>query len=150
MHDDQSNNLVQFHTDIRSAKISELKYNNNSYFVFYDTKLKIQLRISTHSIINHKNKITEKAWGETQLKSRKCYLTGKIPGAITQFPEDGIPIKFKNIEPSKNQSEKGYDNFAVIENKIKNIEWLFLASSGHRRLKIAFNKNETKYDWLIP
>ena len=29
---------LSFHTDIRSAKISELKYNNNSYFVFYDTK----------------------------------------------------------------------------------------------------------------
>ena len=48
--------ILGFHTDIRSPKISELKKNKNSYFVFYDYKLKIQLRIRTISVIHNKNK----------------------------------------------------------------------------------------------
>ena len=33
---DQSNNLVQFHSDIRSDKITKLKSNKNASMLFYD------------------------------------------------------------------------------------------------------------------
>ena len=69
--------ILGFHTDIRSPKISELKKNKNSYFVFYDYKLKIQLRIRTISVIHNKNKLTKDAWNATSLQSRKCYLSKK-------------------------------------------------------------------------
>ena len=43
------NNLkLNFHTDFRSPKIINFKKDNNSSFVFYDFKLKIQLRINTN------------------------------------------------------------------------------------------------------
>ncbi len=141
---------LNFHTDIRSPKIKELKQNNNSYFVFYDAKIKIQLRIKTNSIINYQNDLTKKTWQKTSLSSRKCYLTKKNPSAKANFPEDGIPKKFTGTDPSKLESEKGYNNFTIIENIIINIDWLHLASSGHRRLNISFNKEEPKFDWLIP
>ena len=42
---DQSNNLIQFHSDIRSDKISKLKNNNNASMLFYDKEEKIQITI---------------------------------------------------------------------------------------------------------
>jgi pyridoxamine 5'-phosphate oxidase len=39
---------LNFHTDFRSPKIVDLQKDNNSFFVFYDFKIKIQLRIKTN------------------------------------------------------------------------------------------------------
>ena len=46
------------------------------------------------------------------------------------------------------QSEKGYENFTVIQCKIKSIEWLFLAANGHRRARFELDNN--KAYWLVP
>ncbi len=139
-----------FHTDIRSPKILELKNNNNSYFLFYDFKLKLQLRIRTLSVIHNENEFTKNAWNLTPLQSRKCYLSQKKPSSKTTNAEDGIPKKLRGIDPSKEESEKGYKNFTVIENVIQNIDWLHLAASGHQRLNINFEKDEPRYEWIIP
>ena len=146
----ESNLKLNFHTDFRSPKIVNLKKNNNSSFLFYDFKIKIQLRITTLSIINNKNDITKNAWDLSHLSSRKCYLTKKAPSSITTLPEDGIPKHLKGIDPSQKESEMGYDNFTVIENKIQNIDWLYLAASGHRRLNIVFKNFEPVFKWIIP
>ena len=146
----ESNLKLNFHTDFRSSKIINLKKDNNSSFLFYDFKLKIQLRIITLSIINNKNNVTKNAWDLSSLSSRKCYLTEKAPSSITTLPEDGIPKHLKGMDPSQEESEGGYDNFAVVENKIQNIDWLYLASSGHRRLNIVFKNSEPVFKWIIP
>ena len=146
-----SNSLTLcFHTDIRSPKILELKYNNHSHFLFYDFKLKLQLRIRTLSSIHYKNEFAKDAWNLTPLQSRKCYLSQKKPSSKTANAEDGIPKNLRGIEPSKEESEKGYKNFTVIENIIQNIDWLHLEASGHQRLNINFKNSEPRYDWIIP
>ena len=142
--------MLNFHTDMRSPKIVDLQKNKNSFFIFYDPKIKIQLRIKTNSIINNKNDITKNAWGNTRLFSRKCYLTKKAPSSITNIPEDGISKHLRGIDPKQDESEKGYENFTVVQNKILNIDWLYLDSSGHRRLNINFNKSKPIFQWLIP
>ena len=56
--------ILNFHTDFRSPKVSDLMKNNNSLFVFYDQKLKVQLELKTISSINNQNKITKEMWKE--------------------------------------------------------------------------------------
>jgi len=141
---------LNFHTDFRSPKVGDLKHNVDSSFVFYDFKLKIQLRIKTQSIINHKNDLSKNMWGKTGLSSRKCYLSEKGPSSKTTLPEDGISNHLKGIDPSREVSEKGYNNFTVIENEIKIIDWLYLASSGHRRLLINIKNSNPEFEWIIP
>jgi len=141
---------LNFYTDFRSPKITDLMKNYHTELIFYDFNLKIQLRIETKSSINNKNKVAKNAWEKTPLVSRKCYLTQKKPSSITSLPEDGISQHLKEKEPSKIESEKGYDNFTVVENKIISIDWLYLSSSGHRRLKIKLENYEPFYQWLIP
>ena len=147
---DSPNMVLNFHTDFRSPKILSLQQNNNSSFVFYDHKLKIQLRIKTTSVINNQNNITEEMWEKTKLFSRKCYLTEKAPSSNTNLPEDGIDESLRGKEPSLEESEKGYKNFTVVQNQIEEIDWLYLAASGHRRLKIIIKEKAPSFQWIIP
>ena len=147
---DSPNMVLNFHTDFRSPKMLGLQQNNNSLFVFYDHKLKIQLRIKTISTINNQNKVTEEMWDKTKLFSRKCYLTEKAPSSSTNLPEDGIDQSLGGREPTIEESERGYKNFTVVQNQIQQIDWLYLAASGHRRLKIILEKQIPSFQWIIP
>ena len=93
---------------------------------------------------------TKKFWNKTNLSSRKCYLSDQAPSSASTIPTDGLPLRLKGIDPTLVESETGYKNFVVIENSIKNIEWLKLSSKGHRRLNINLEKNQKKFQWIIP
>ena len=145
---DQQNNLVQFHSDIRSDKIELLKKNPNAALLFYDKDEKIQVRLKVNCTINHKNDITKSSWGKTQHISRKCYLVDNGPGTESDVPTSGLKPELDNFDYTKEQSEEGYKNFTVIQCKIKSIEWLYLAAKGHRRAK--FDLESKKDTWLVP
>ena len=145
---DQSNNLVQFHSDIRSDKIAKLKSNKNASMLFYDKEEKIQVRLKVECTINHNNEITKKSWSKTGHISRKCYLVENGPGTESPNPTSGLKPELDNFEFTMEQSEEGYKNFTVIQCKIKTIEWLYLAAKGHRRARFEVDNN--KEYWLVP
>ena len=142
------NNLVQFHSDIRSDKIEKLKNNSKASMLFYDKEEKIQVRLKVECLVNHNNNITKESWSKTQHISRKCYLVDNGPGTESDIPTSGLKPELDNFEFTMEQSEKGYKNFTVIQCKIKSIEWLYLAAKGHRRAK--FNLENKKDIWLVP
>ena len=145
---DQSNNLIQYHSDIRSDKIDKLKKNKNASMLFYDKEEKIQVRLKVECVINYNNKITKESWLKTGHMSRKCYLVDKGPGTESKTPTSGLKPELDNFEFTMEQSEEGYKNFTVIQCKIKSIEWLYLAAKGHRRARFDLEKN--REFWLIP
>jgi len=145
---DQSNNLLQFHSDIRSDKIEKLKNNKNASMLFYDKEEKIQVRLKVECIVNHNNEITKESWSKTGHISRKCYLVDNGPGTESSTPTSGLKPELDNFEFTMEQSEEGYKNFTVIQCKIKSIEWLYLAAKGHRRAKFELDNN--KEYWLVP
>ena len=145
---DENNNIVQFHSDIRSDKINILKKNPKASFLFYDKELKIQVRLKVEAIINHKNDVTKQSWEKTQHISRKCYLVDNGPGTISDEPTSGLKPELDNFDYTKKESEEGYKNFTVIQCKIKSIEWLYLAAKGHRRAR--FDLENGRENWLIP
>ena len=146
---DQSNKLLQFHSDIRSNKIKKLKDNNNASMLFYDKEEKIQVKIKIKCIINYQNEITEQSWLKTGHMSRKCYLVGNGPGTESPTPTSGLKTELDNFEFTMEQSEEGYKNFTVIQCKIINMEWLYLAAKGHRRARLEYSDYMKGY-WLIP
>ena len=145
---DQSNNLLQFHSDIRSDKITKLKNNKNASMLFYDKEEKIQLRLKVECTVNHNNEITKESWTKTGHISRKCYLVDNGPGIESPVPTSGLKPELDNFEFTMEQSEKGYKNFTVIQCKIKSMEWLYLAAKGHRRARFEIDNN--KESWLVP
>ena len=145
---DKQNDIVQFHSDIRSNKIEKLKKNNQASMLFYDKEEKIQVRLKVECTINHDNEITKESWLKTGHISRKCYLVDNGPGTESPTPTSGLKPKLDNFEFTMEQSEEGYKNFTVIQCKIKSIEWLYLAAKGHRRARFDLETN--KDNWLIP
>ena len=145
---DQSNNLLQFHSDIRSDKITKLKNNKNASMLFYDKEEKIQLRLKVECTVNHNNEITKESWSKTGHISRKCYLVDNGPGTESSTPTSGLKPELDNFEFTMEQSEEGYKNFTVIQCKIKSMEWLYLAAKGHRRARFEIDNN--KESWLVP
>ena len=145
---DQSSNMLQFHSDIRSDKIPKLKKNKNAALIFYDKEEKIQLRVKVNCIVNHENEITAQSWSKTAHVSRKCYLVSNGPGTETDEPGSGLSEEIEKSGFTMEQSEEGYKNFTVIQCKIKSIEWLYLAAKGHRRAKFDLENNNE--NWLVP
>ncbi len=145
---DQSNSLVQFHSDIRSDKIQKLKNNKSASMLFYDKEEKIQVRLKVECTINHNNETTKESWSKTGHISRKCYLVENGPGTESPNPTSGLKPELDNFEFTMEQSEEGYKNFTVIQCKIKTIEWLYLAAKGHRRARFEVDNN--KEYWLVP
>ena len=145
---DETNNLVQYHSDIRSDKIAKLKSNKNAAMLFYDKEEKIQVRLKVECTVNHENDITKQSWLKTGHMSRKCYLVDHGPGTLSETPTSGLKPELDNFEFTMEQSEVGYKNFTVIQCKIKSMEWLYLAAKGHSRAKFDLKNN--KDTWLIP
>ena len=145
---DRANNLLQFHTDLRSPKVDILKKNNKASLLFYDKEEKIQLRVKVNCEINNQNSTTEESWKKTQHISRRCYLTDSPPGTASENPTSGMISKLEDFDYTMEQSEEGYKNFTVIKCKMKSIEWLYLVAKGHRRAKFDLENN--KNAWLVP
>ena len=114
-------------------------------------KKKIQLRIRGYAVIN---KSPEKSWEKLSNWSKRCYLTLNSPGSKTKEPSSGFPEKFSLNAPSEKESNQGFKNFCVLNIFINQIEWLFLASQGHRRAlyEISRINSKIKIDgkWLTP
>ena len=146
---DQKNNIIQYHSDIRSSKIEKIKKNPNCSILFYGKEEKIQLRIKVICEVNYNNEVSKESWKNTGHISRKCYLVTNGPGTISDKPTSGLDNKFDNFSFTKEESEVGYKNFCVIRCKIKSIEWLYLAAKGHRRALIDL-KNSKNFTWLVP
>ena len=144
----QKDNIVQFHSDIRSDKIEKLKRNPKAAMLFYDKEEKIQVRLKVECLVNHNNEITKESWSKTQHISRKCYLVDDGPGSESKIPTSGLKPELDNFEFTMEQSEEGYKNFTVIQCKIKSIEWLYLAAKGHRRARFDLENNRNT--WLVP
>jgi len=144
------NKTIRFHSDIRSPKIDLIKKNPKIFFIFYDKEEKIQLRALGEASINYKNDITEISWKKTAHMSRKCYLATHAPGTLSEEPTSGVSDEIENLKYTLEESESGYENFCVIEAKIKSIEWLYLAAKGHRRAKFEYDNKDIKKYWLTP
>ena len=100
---DRKNNLLQFHTDIRSSKVYIIKKNNNASLVFYDKAEKIQLRVKVECEINNQNSTTEVSWKKTQHISRRCYLTDSPPGTASENPTSGMISKLEDFDYTMEQ-----------------------------------------------
>lgn len=147
-HDDLL--YLQCHTDYRSPKIQALRENNQIAAHFYDSHSKIQITLNGTANIHYKDDIAKKAWDNTQVLSRRCYLSQLPPSYITTEADTGFDVKFINNTQNYADTEIGYDNFSVIRIMLQKIDWLYLHAHGNRRIIFTKNTTEFKGQWCIP
>lgn len=141
---------VIFHTDYRSPKIEQISVNNAISWLFYDAGARIQLRLKTFATIHHCDEISLKRWNESRLESRTCYLVHPSPSTKAELPTDGLPENIDYASLTEENVALGYENFAVIKNRVTEIDWLFLNREGHRRAKFVLGESEVEKYWVIP
>lgn len=141
-----------FHTDLRSPKIVELRADSRVSWLFYHPSEKIQFRIKSEAAIHadENDALKLQQWQATRAFGRRCYM-GEAPSRIAFEATSGMPAEIENREPTIEESEVGFPNFAVIATKITSIDCLELYASGHRRSFFTWNENgELKTSWLTP
>jgi hypothetical protein len=138
-----------FYTDIRSTKVNEIAQDNRLTVVIYLDDEKVQLVLNGDAIIHHQNDITEQYWTKDGYKGRRSYLAQPGPSTVINEPADGLAhLNGKHFDDT---DDAGYENFAVIEIKVNQFEYLKLNREGNRRASFSLNaNNEWEGSWLIP
>lgn len=135
----------RFHTDFRSDKIAHFLKTPRTCGLFYDPAEKIQLRLTGSCRVDHDGALAEKAWDETRPFSRECYRIEPGPGA--QIEPGSAYVQ----QPLLDGIDPGRDQFCAVEIQFDTIEWLFLASQGHRRARFSWDQNGSLTScWLAP
>ena len=136
---DRKNQSIIFHTNNLTSKISEIKNNPNVGALFYDKKEKIQIRCNGNAVISNMDEYCKERWNKMSAQSQECYYQNISPGENIEYPEI-VKNKLEN---------KLSENFTVITININKIDWLYLSSKGHTRVKFLKN-NGFAGQWIAP
>ena len=141
-----------FHTDLRSPKIEELRADRRVSWLLYHPGEKLQFRIAGEANIHEdaQDTLKLKQWQATRVFGRRCYM-GEAPSRIAPEATSGMSAELESCEPTIEESEIGFPNFAVISTKISLIDCLELHVKGHRRSLFKWHENgESDTSWLTP
>lgn len=142
---------VRFHTDSRSDKIRQYEMHSQTSILVYDEQAKVQIRLSGSARVGDRE-VTEIAWSQSTPFARRCYMAESAPGSIAADPTSGLPIWIEGKQPDEEQLAPARENFSVLLVTVDEIEWLYLANSGHRRARWRWDETVRDWSgsWLVP
>lgn len=140
---------LRFHTDTRSPKVAAIEADPRMAVLFYDKGAKVQIRVRGTGAILRNDEITEAAWANGSNFARRCYL-GDGPGALSDAPTSGLPGDLEGVEPSDEQLLPARDNFAVLLVELNELDWLYLAHTGHVRAQFKRDGSGWSGHWVSP
>lgn len=129
--------VLRCHTDARSAKAAELARDPRVAWHFYASDLQVQVRARGMAAVHRTGPIADGAWAASALSSRRCYLAPRAPGAVSDVASPNLPESLRGRRPTEEETVAGRVNFAVVETRVDLLDWLWLASDGHRRARFA-------------
>ena len=143
---------LHFHTDLRSPKVAEIAANPRVAWLLYDAGRRLQLRIEAEAGVLRDGARVDEAWTRSALSSRRCYLAPHAPGEVAEEWLANIPEALVARVPTEEESMAGRVHFGLVVTRVKSIEWLFLASEGHRRARFLADGDRTSWlaHWLAP
>lgn len=142
---DSAARSFRFHTDNRSDKIADLKERPHISGVFYDPAEKVQLRLTGVCKVDTVGALSDSAWEETRPFSRECYRI--TPGSGAEIEAGASYVQ----QPLTSDIDPGRTHFCAVEITFYALEWLYLASHGHRRARFDWHDGGTlTSQWLAP
>lgn len=140
---------LRFHTDTRAPKVEQIEADPRMAALFYDKGAKIQIRVRGTGAVLRDAEITHAAWDKGSNFARRCYL-GEGPGAPAEGPTSGLPAEFEGVEPDTDQLVAARPNFAVLMITLTELDWLYLAHTGHARARFALGDDGWQGSWVTP
>ncbi|MEL6707483.1 MAG: pyridoxamine 5'-phosphate oxidase family protein [Pseudomonadota bacterium] len=141
---------LRFHTDTRAPKVAPIEVDPRVAVLFYDKGAKIQIRVRGTAEILRDAPVTDAAWDNGSNFARRCYM-GDGPGAGSDAPTSGLPAELEGVEPTDEQLISARDNFAVLRITLHELDWLYLAHTGHVRAQFVRGEDDGWHGrWVAP
>lgn len=146
---------LRLHTDARSPKARVIAADPRISVLGYDKGAKIQIRGRGLGRVVTNGPEADSAWAASTNFARRCYL-GDAPGEAADRPTSGLPPEFEGTEPDDAQLIPARANFAVLLITLTQIDWLYLAHTGHVRAQFSRPDNGAQADgdwagrWVSP
>lgn len=120
----EADNVIAFHTDVRSPKIAELESDRRIALVGVDSDRNVQIRIRGEARIVRELEARRVAWESSPAQSLIVYQTSLPPGTPLDRPAAALAQKLDVLQPSD-----GFENFCVVEVRPSMIDWLDLSTA---------------------
>lgn len=140
---------LRFHTDTRAPKVAAIAADPRMAVLFYDKGAKLQIRVRGTGEVLSSDPVTDAAWANGSNFARRCYL-GDGPGALSDAPTSGLPPEMEGTEPTDAQLEPARENFAVMRVTLTELDWLYLAHTGHVRAQFTRESDDWQGRWVSP
>lgn len=140
---------LRFHTDLRAPKVAAIAADPRMAVLFYDKAAKVQIRVRGTGEVQGNGPVADAAWEASTNFARRCYL-GEGPGAGSDVPTSGLPAEFEGREPADEQLAAARANFGVLVVTLEELDWFFLAHSGHVRALLKRGQGEWQGGWIAP
>ncbi|NQX93477.1 MAG: pyridoxamine 5'-phosphate oxidase family protein [Erythrobacter sp.] len=140
---------LRFHTDTRAPKVAAIEADPRVAVLFYDKGAKIQIRVRGTAEILRDAPVTDAAWDNGSNFARRCYM-GDGPGAASDAPTSGLPADLEGVEPTDEQLVPARANFAVLRITLRELDWLYLAHTGHVRARFDIDAAGWSGRWVAP
>ncbi|MFU7527977.1 pyridoxamine 5'-phosphate oxidase family protein [Qipengyuania sp. ASV99] len=140
---------LRFHTDTRAPKVAAIRRDPRMAVLLYDQRAKVQIRVRGQGRILCGDPIVDAAWAASDNFARRCYL-GDGPGTPSDTPTSGLPPEFEGVEPTDAQLVPARANFAVLLVEIEEIDWFYLAHTGHVRARFERDGGAWQGSWVSP
>lgn len=140
---------LRFHTDARAPKVAVIDADPRMAVLLYDKPAKVQIRLRGTGQVMREGELVENAWAASQNFARRCYL-GEGPGAASETPTSGLPTEFEGVEPDDQQLVPARENFAVLLFEIAELDWFYLAHTGHVRAQFSREGSNWEGRWVSP
>jgi pyridoxamine 5'-phosphate oxidase len=134
---DRDRATLTFFTDSRAAKVAAVTAEPHVAVIAYDSASRLQFRLCGVAQIAVTGATVESAWATVPPGARRSYRTRAAPGT----PSPGPTALLADGD--------GRAAFAVLTVIVDSIEWLDLATPGHRRA-IYRREPEWRGGWIVP
>jgi pyridoxamine 5'-phosphate oxidase len=142
--------VLRFHTDTRSPKVAAIAADPAMTVLLYDPEAKVQIRARGIGRVETSGELADAAWAQSTPFAKRCYLAENAPSADSSAAVSGLPEWVEGITPTEEQVAPGRENFAIVLVQVSSFDWLYLASTGHRRARFEFEGIQVSSTWLVP
>ncbi|MBV9748631.1 MAG: pyridoxamine 5'-phosphate oxidase family protein [Acetobacteraceae bacterium] len=138
---DPATRTLTLHSDVRTAKIEEIRTEPRVVLHTWDGRGQVQVRVWGRAAL----RLGEAArgdWSRLHPVSRTTYAVAPTPGTPLDDPASADQQRLPGSE--------AFLNFAVIEVVMDSLDWLHLARTGHRRARFTWLGGTETASWLVP